>query len=61
LLKTFLAEDFFRADYNGLQLLMLLTRLQEKSAIIRGQVVDEFKADEGITQHHCIAQYWPPC
>lgn len=43
----FLAEDFFRQDYNGLQLLMLLTRLEAKAAIVRDQVVDEFKADDG--------------
>eukprot|EP00730_Choanoeca_flexa_P001217 TRINITY_DN10533_c0_g1_i3.p1 TRINITY_DN10533_c0_g1~~TRINITY_DN10533_c0_g1_i3.p1 ORF type:complete len:1234 (+),score=447.48 TRINITY_DN10533_c0_g1_i3:1086-4787(+) len=48
LLKSFLAEDFFRNDYNGLQLLLLLTRLQSKAGIIRTQVVDEFKADDDL-------------
>jgi hypothetical protein len=35
LLKLYLAEDFFNNDYNGLQLLLLLTRLTRKAEIIR--------------------------
>ncbi len=47
LLKMFMPETHFSADYNGLKLLLLLSRLVEKSNIVAQFVRQQFRLDEG--------------
>ena len=48
LLKKFMPEAYFSADYDGLRLLLLLTRLVAKSEIISQSVRQQFHLDEDM-------------